>query len=164
MKILLVEDEQEQQDAFKEAIDVLQHRDGLDVQHKIVEDLCSAVNAIDGSYDGAIIDVRLGDDKKDGNELVRQLGGRFTRIPIVFVTAFVNSVDDHPSVIRKRGRDDGTYESDLQLFKGIHDTGLTRIMGGRGDIEKHLTEVFSYEPSSTNRNLGFLWTKGSRTN
>ena len=142
MKILLVEDEKEQQEAFKETIDVLKHRDGLDVQHEIVKDLSGAVNAIDGSYDGAIIDLKLGNDEGGGNKVVRQLGERFTRIPIVFVTAFVDFVDNHPSVIKKRRREDGTYKSDLLLFKRIYDTGLTRIMGGRGDIEKHLTEVF----------------------
>ena len=142
MKILLVEDEQEQQDAFKEAIYVLEHRDSLNVEYKIVKDVSGAMTAIDGSYDGAIVDLKLGDDEIGGNEVVRQLGDAFTRIPIVFVTAFVDFVDNHPSVIKKRRREDGTYESDLLLFKGIYDTGLTRIMGGRGDIEKHLTEVF----------------------
>ena len=71
-----------------------------------------------------------------------QLRDPFTRIPIIFVTAFVDSVGDHPSVIRKRLREDGTYESDLMLFQEIYNTGLTRIIGGRGIIEKSLSKIF----------------------
>lgn len=142
MKILLVEDEREQQEAFKEAIHVLEHRDGLNVEYKIVKDVSGAITAIDGSYDGAIIDLKLGDNEIGGNEVVRQLWDQFARIPTVFVTAFVDFVDNCPSVINKRSREDGTYESDLLLFLQIYDTGLTRIMGGRGEIEKYLSEVF----------------------
>ena len=142
MKILLVEDLQVQQRAFENAVNALKDKNDMTIEHDIVEDVGGAVKAIDGSCDGAIIDLRLGDDEEGGNEIVRQLGDPFTRIPIIFVTGYVESVDDHLSVIRKRSRDDGTYESDLLLFKEIFDTGLTRIMGGRGDIEKHLTEVF----------------------
>ena len=66
----------------------------------------------------------------------------FTRIPIIFVTAFVGSVIDHPSVIKKRRRENGTYECDLTLLLGIYNTGLTHIIGGRGIIEETLSEVF----------------------
>ena len=66
----------------------------------------------------------------------------FARIPVIFVTALPDSVIDYPSVVSTRSRDKGTYESDLQQFKEICDTGLTRIMGGRGVIEKNLSKVF----------------------
>ena len=141
MKILLVEDDKQQQDTFKDSVEDL-NKNQLNVEYEIAEDISSALKKIDGSYDGAIIDLRLGDDEAGGNEIVRQLGDPFTRIPIIFVTAFVDSVIDHPSVIKKRHREDGTYDSDLILFQGIYNTGLTRIMRGRGIIEENLTEVF----------------------
>ena len=94
------------------------------------------------SFDGAIIDLRLAGNPEGGNEIVHQLGDSFNRMPIIFVTAYPDLVNDHPSVIKTRSRDNGTYESDLLLFQEIHNTGLTRIMGGRGFIEQHLSEVF----------------------
>ena len=100
------------------------------------------MNKIDGSFDGAIIDLRLGGNQEGGNEIVRQLGDSFNRMPIIFVTAYPDLVNDHPSVIKTRSRDNGTYESDLLLFQEIYNTGLTRIMGGRGLIEQQLSEVF----------------------
>jgi CheY-like chemotaxis protein len=142
MKILLVEDLKEQQDAFKDSVEVFNDRNQLKVEYEIAEDISSALEKIDGSYDGAIIDLRLGNDESGGNEIVRQLRDPFTRIPVIFVTAFVDDVIDHQSIINKRRRQDERYESDLTLFQGIYNTGLTRIMGGRGIIEENLTEVF----------------------
>ena len=142
IKILLIEDEKHQQDAFKDSAAVLKDRGDLNVEHKIAEDISSALKKIDGSYDGVIIDLKLGNDEEGGNEIVCQLGDSFTRIPIIFVTAFVGDVIDHPSVIKKRNRDDGSYESDFRLFEEICNIGLTRIMGGRGKIEENLTKVF----------------------
>ena len=142
MKILLVEDIKDQQEAFKDSVEVFNDRNQLEVEYEIAANLPNALEKIDGSYDGAIIDLRLGSDEEGGNEIVRQLHDPFTRIPIIFVTAFVNDAIDHPSVIKKRHRTIDTYNSDLTLLQGIYNTGLTRIMGGRGVIEENLTEVF----------------------
>lgn len=142
MKILLVEDAMEQQEAFKDSVEVFNCKSDLNVEYEIVGSVPCAIDKIDGSYDGAIIDLRLGTDEDGGNKIVRQLGDSFTRIPIIFVTAFADSVIDHTSIVKTRSRDKGRYESDLLLFREIFDTGLTRIMGGRGIIEKTLTEVY----------------------
>ena len=142
MKILLVEDEKDQQDIFEHSIEVFNDKNALNVECEIVADVQYALDKIDGSFDGAIIDLRLGDNDEGGNEIVQQLGGSFTRIPIIFVTASPDLVNEHPSVIKTRSRADATYESDLLLFRDIYNTGLSRIMGGRGLIEQRLSEVF----------------------
>ena len=142
MKILLVEDEKDQQDIFKHSVEVFNDKYDLNVECEIVADVQYALNKIDGSFDGAIIDLRLGDNQEGGNEIVQQLGGSFTRIPIIFVTSYPDLVNAHPSVIKARSRADTTYESDLLLFQDIYNTGLSRIMGGRGVIEQRLSEVF----------------------
>ncbi len=142
MKILLVEDNIQQQEAFKNSVEVFNDRNQLNVEYEIAKDISSALKKIDGTYDGAIIDLRLDNDEEGGNEIVRQLGDSFTRIPIIFVTVFVDDVIDHPSVIKKRHRTGGRYESDLILLQEIYKTGLTRIMGGRGIIEESLSKVF----------------------
>ena len=142
MKILLVEDASDQQDIFKSSVEIFNIKNNLNVQYEIAENISDAFNKIDGSYDGAIIDLKLKNDEDGGNEIVRQLGDSFIRIPVVFVTGFVDLVSDHPSVIKTRSRDEETYESDLQLLQKIQETGLTRIMGGRGLIEQRLSEVF----------------------
>ena len=142
MKILLIEDTTDQQEIFKMSVEVFNDKNDLRVEYEIAEDIPDALNKIDGSYDGAIIDLRLGDEEEGGNEIVRQLGSSFTRIPIIFVTGYVDLVNDHPAIIKKRARASESYESDLMLFHKISNTGLTRIMGGRGIIEQTLSQVF----------------------
>ena len=142
MKILLIEDDKHQQESFKGSVEAFNDETNGNVIYEIASDVSQAFNKIDGSYDGVIIDLVLENDKEGGNEIVHKLGDSFTRIPIIFVTAFPNSVIDHPSVINVRSRSDGIYKSDLLEFQKIHDTGLTRIMGGRGLIEQTLSEVF----------------------
>ena len=142
IKILLIEDEKDQQDIFKDTVDVLNSKKDFAVEYEIANNVQEAKYKLDGSYDGTIVDLKLGGDEEGGNEIVSLLGESFARIPVIFVTAFPDSVTDHPSVISTRSRDQGTYESDLQQFKEICDTGLTRIMGGRGVIEKNLSKVF----------------------
>ena len=142
IKILLIEDERDQQDIFREAVDVIKSKKGLTVKYEIAKNVQEAKDKLDGSFDGTIIDLKLGDDEEGGNEIVHQLEEVFARIPVIFVTAFPDLVIEHPSIINTRSRDKGTYASDLQLFKEICDTGLTRIMGGRGVIEKNLSAVF----------------------
>ena len=143
MKILLVEDEKSQQEVFKSSVKVFNSKYGLNVEYEIADNALGALQKIDGSYDGAIIDLRLGNDEEAGNEIVRQLGDPFTRIPIIFATGYsIDLVIDHPSIIKTYSRGEEGYESDLLLLHEIFNTGLTRIMGGRGIIEKTLSEVF----------------------
>ena len=142
IKILLVEDDEDQQEIFENIVEVFNRENNLNFEYQIAEDTKEASDKIDSSYDGAIIDLSLRDNKEGGNEIVRELDDSFTRIPIIFVTGFADLVIDHPSVIKTRRREVGTYKSDLLLFQEIHQTGLTRIMGGRGIIEENLSKVF----------------------
>ena len=145
LKIMFIEDSEEAQESFIGVVDVFNrknHQHNLKVEYKIATDLVEASNIIDGSYDGAIIDLKLGDDDEAGNRIVKELYETFTRIPIIFVTAYADLVNDHPSVIKIRRREDGTYESDLLLFQQIREIGLTDIIGGRGQIEQQLHKVF----------------------
>lgn len=141
-KILLIEDEKEQKEIFEDAVEVFNSKNDCTLEHDIAGNIQEAKDKLDGSFDGAIIDLKLGDDEEGGNEIVRELGESLARIPVTFVTAFPDLVLDHPLVISTRSRDEGTYESDLQRFQAICDTGLTRILGGRGIIEKNLNRVF----------------------
>ena len=139
LKIMFVEDAEDQQESFEDTVKVFnRNNNNVKIKYDIAADPMEASNIIDGSYDGAIIDLKLDDDEEAGNKIVKELYETFTRIPIIFVTAYTDLVNDHPSVIKIRRREDGTYNSDLILFQKIQDTGLTRIMGGRGLIEQRL--------------------------
>ena len=142
MKILFIEDAADQQGIFQSSVEVFNAENDLNIEYEIAKDVSEALNKIDGAYDGAIIDLKLGNDQEGGNKIVDQLGDSFTRIPIIFVTGFVDLVNNHPSIIKIRSRDEEAYGSDFRLFEAICNTGLTRIMGGRGIIEESLSKVF----------------------
>ncbi len=143
LKILLVEDETIPQNAFKNDVEVFKGQpNNLAVEFEIVENVYDAVEMIDVSFDGAIIDLKLGGNEDGGNEIIQILDKEFTKIPIVFVTSYPDAVVDHSSVIKIRSREDGSYHTDLLLFQQIREIGLTYIIGGRGLIEQQLREVF----------------------
>ena len=143
LKILLVEDDASLQNIFKDDVEVFKNQpDNLDVDFEIVEDVYDAVQMIDVSFDGAIIDLKLRGNDDGGNEIVQILYDEFTKIPIIFVTAFPDLVVGHPSIIKKRSRDVGSYSDDLLYFQKIRQIGFTDIIGGTGQIEKQLQKVF----------------------
>ena len=143
LKILFVEDDAEQQDTFKDDVEVFQKQpNNVSVGFEMAENVREAVTKIDESYHGAIIDLHLSGNEEGGNEIVQILYEEFTKIPIIFVTSFADSVNRHPSVIKIRRREDGSYHTDLLLFQQIRDIGLTHIIGREGLIEQKLREVY----------------------
>ena len=143
LKILLVEDETIPQNAFKNDVEVFKGQpNNPDVKYEIVDNVNDAVKTLDVLYDGAIIDLRLGDNDEGGKEIIQILYNEFTKIPIIVVTGLPDLVVDHPSIIKHRSSEVGSYRDDLLLFQQIRDIGLTHIIGRRGLIEEHLREVF----------------------
>ena len=142
-KILLVEDDEDYQSRFKDSVEVFKKQhNNLDVKYDIKENVRDVANIKDVSYDGAIIDLHLDGNDQGGNEIVQNLHDEFSKIPIIFVTSFADSVDYHPSVINIRRREDGSYHTDLLLFQQIRDIGLTHIIRREGLIDQQLREVF----------------------
>lgn len=103
-----------------------------------------AFEKLDNSFDGAIIDLKLAEKGDEGNQVVSKIEESGFRIPVAILTGTPDAADSHFAYIGvfKKG-DPGTgYDDLLDYFWGIHNTGLTRIMGGRGIIEKTLNTVF----------------------
>lgn len=142
-KILLVEDDEDYQNRFENSVEVFKKQhNNLDFKYDIKENVRDVANIEDISYDGAIIDLHLDGNDQGGNEIVQNLHNEFSKIPIIFVTSFADSVDHHPSVINIRRREDGSYHGDLTLFLQIRNSGLTHIIGRKGLIEDQLREVY----------------------
>ena len=122
MKILLVEDAKGEQQNFIDVVDVFNENHNLTVETDIAADTLSALRKINGSYNGVIIDMRLGNDHQGGNEIVRQLANRSIKVPVIFATAYPHLIERHSLIIRERSRDEYSYESDLLLFQEWYKT------------------------------------------
>lgn len=117
MKILLVEDAKGEQQNFKEVVEDFNQKYDLRVETDIAEDTWSALDKIDNSYNGAIIDMKLGDDPNGGNKIVRELANQSIKVPVICVTSYFDLIARHSLIIRERSRDEYSYESDLLLFQ-----------------------------------------------
>lgn len=117
MKILFVEDTKGEQQSFNKVIDDFNQKYHLTVESDIVEDTWSALAKIDNSYNGAIINMLLGDDSDGGNKIIRELANLPIKVPVICVTSYPHLIERHSFIIRERSRDDGSYESDLLLFQ-----------------------------------------------
>ena len=121
MKILLVEDAKDAQQIFIDAVDAFNEKYELTVETDIVEDTWSALDKVDNSYNGTIIDMKLGDDPDGGNKIIRELANLPIKVPVICVTSYYDLIERHPLIIRERSRDEDSYESDLLLFqKQLH--------------------------------------------
>jgi CheY-like chemotaxis protein len=103
-----------------------------------------AIAELNNSYfDGAIVDMRLADNGDEGNEVLHQIRDQLRRIPIAVVTGTPDSVDgiDVP-IVGVYIKGETSYADVVNTLLEIYCTGLTKIMGGKGIIEKCLTDIF----------------------
>ena len=145
LRLLIVEDNVDELDTCRRTI--RRHSVEIDREVELVEcvDVNEAIAQLDNTFDGAIIDIRLslsglGDE---GNEIIRKIEEGFFRIPVAVLTGTPDSVDCSKCIgVFKKGDRGAGYDDLVDRFFAIYDTGLTRILGGRGTIESKLGQVF----------------------
>ena len=143
-RLLVVEDDPQDLETCRNTVDRYIHQTDRSIELVECQNLEDAFQTLDDSFDGAIIDLKLDSDQNAGNEVVRKIEERSLRIPVAILTgtpSAANSNFTHIGVFMKGERNAG-YAQLLDRFWSIHQTGLTRILGGRGLIEIKLGRVF----------------------
>ena len=144
IKILVVEDDPQDINTCRSTVE--RYRDEKQREVELVEckDVNEAFEKLDNTFDGAIIDLKLGDEGDEGNEVVQRIQERQYRFPVAILTGTPASADPEFLYIGvfKKGEPGAGYDDLLDRFWRIHDTGLTNILGGKGLIEAKLGEVF----------------------
>ena len=97
---------------------------------------------LDSSIDGAIVDLKLGNQGGAGNQFIKEIERSFFRIPIFIFTANPRHIDDSLEGVEIHIKGDIGYYELLDRFWNIYETGLTHIMGSRGKWKKLLSDVF----------------------
>lgn len=144
IKILFVEDNETPIRTFNNELkDFNDENTTLKIEAVVKTTYDEAIQAIDKSFDAIIMDLALGQDQDAGNKIVKELESLGLRIPILFVSGNHGNVSSHPLIINIRARDNGDYEQDFNTIVNVYNTGLTNILGGRGEIEKKLSEIFN---------------------
>lgn len=140
MKILFLEDNQDEQNTYKSTITRIESEKGVTIETSFCRNFEEAQKILDNSYDGAIVDLKIGDVPDEGNQLVNKIISNF-KIPTVIFTGTPDDallVEGIPVHLKGEVR----YDEILDYFQKISDTGISRILGGQGAIEVRLREIF----------------------
>ena len=144
IKLLVVEDDPQDIGTCRSTVERYQDERQREVELVECKDVDEAFDRLDNTFDGAIIDLRLGDEGDEGNQVVQQIKERQYRFPVAILTGTPSAADpEFPYIgVFKKGDPGAGYDDLLDRFWKIQETGLTRILGGRGIIESKLAEVF----------------------
>ena len=137
-----MEDREQDIDSFRDDLEDYKSNTERDIDPIVCKTSEDALKKLDSSIDGAIVDLRLGNQGGAGNQFIKEIEGSFFRIPIFIFTAKPSDVDESIEGVEVYTKGDIGYYELLDRFWDIYETGLTHIMGGRGEMERVLSEVF----------------------
>lgn len=108
----------------------------------------NAINAMKDELDGAFIDLKLSTgqpvDINEGNDLIAEIYQKL-RFPIVVLTNTPNAFNDNfkkSLFLRVITKTEADYNKIIMSLINIHKTGITKILGRKGLVEKMLDQIF----------------------
>ncbi|MCX9013996.1 MAG: hypothetical protein OIN89_04230 [Candidatus Methanoperedens sp.] len=141
-KLLIVEDDEGDLETCRTTIlryEKEKEREIELVESKTLEDAQIKIN---NSFDGVIIDLKLGNTGDEGNIVIREIHDKY-RFPVAILTGTPGNADpDFNNIINVYKKGEHGLDEILNYLIQIYDTGLTRIFGGRGHIENAMDKVF----------------------
>ena len=147
LRLLIVEDVEQELESFRDELDDYTREKKRDIELVECKTLETALDKLDNSFDGAIIDLKLANYRSnEGSQVVEKIKESFFRIPIAIFTGnpgeWNHDLDEEIMLIEVFTKGETEHYELLDRFWDIYNTGLTRITGGRGLIEQRLSEVF----------------------
>lgn len=145
MKLLIVEDEAPAIQAYEDNIESFNKTSEIKIIPIIVSTLNDAMNLLlNPIFDAAIVDLKLSDDKVEleGLTIIEEIRQNLV-FPIFIVSGSLGQVDhlEENPLFRKKSRDDD-YKTILSEIVSIYNTGITKILGKKGEIDKYLNKIF----------------------
>jgi len=139
-KLLIVEDNEMDLNVCKDTVKRYKNEKSRDIELVECKTLEEALDKVDNSFDGVIIDLKLGPHGNEGNKIIQDIH-KGLRIPIAVLTGTPANADTSLNIpVYKKG--EIGYSDILDYFFEIYDTGVTRIFGGRGTIEDTMNNIF----------------------
>lgn len=141
-KLLFVEDADSDLTAFQESVEVYKAEHGREIDIVPRRTETEAFEILDGSFDGAIIDLTLNGQEEGGDKVINRIIESLYRMPIAIFTGTPIVREEKHIRVFKKGETE--HPEIIEWLCGYYDTGLTRIMGGRGKFEEVLFQVFTH--------------------
>ena len=141
LKLLMVEDNESDLEVCRDTLKRYQIESGRKINLVESKTLDDALKEINKSFDGAIIDLRLDTEGDEGNKVIKHIHDSY-RIPIAILTGTPQNADTGIYYLGVYKKGETGYDELFDSFHQVYDTGLTRILGGRGAIEQAMDRVF----------------------
>lgn len=142
LRLLIVEDAEQDLGSCREAVEDYKRDKEREIELVECKTLDEALEKLDNSFDGAIIDLTLSGQADAGSQVIEEIRTSFFRIPIFIFTGDPGARDESIEGIEIFIKSETDYYNLLDEFWDTYETGLTRIMGGGGKIEGLLGKVF----------------------
>jgi hypothetical protein len=146
VNILVVEDNNDQWQTYQDAANDFNNAEiTINLERQINSaDALSAL--LSNNYDGAIVDLNLssGEPNEASGNVVLETITEGHRFPVLVVSGNLGNLNPNvkqSAFLKTFSRETPNAEIFAYLLK-IHSTGITRILGGRGQIEKRLGDIF----------------------
>ena len=141
LQLLLVEDGDSYVKEYQDVLRDYVKRKDRAIEMRVCRTLAEAKSSLDTSIDAVVVDLNLGKDTTDGGKIIDELKAHF-RVPVAVLTGTPDDADDEPPVIEVFTKGEHTFDEVLDCLWEPYSIGLTRIMGGRGLLEKRLNTIF----------------------
>lgn len=151
MRLLIVENEKEPIQMYTDVIESFNKQSDVQIYPFFKDNLADGLDALKRpEYDAAIIDLKLSHDtvELEGLEIVNAIINKL-RIPVYIVSGSIGQVDIPENALFKKRLRDGDFKNVLQEIVNIYNTGITKILGQKGDIEEYLNDIFWKHLSSS---------------
>jgi len=144
MKLLIVEDYKPTLQTYKDNIESFNKKSDVKIECIIKENLGEAKNSLlSPDFDGAIIDLKLSSSttELEGLEIVEEIE-KNQRFPIYIVSGSIAQIEKQESAFLKKRNRDTNFKEILSEIVAIYKTGITNILGRKGEIDKYLNNIF----------------------
>jgi hypothetical protein len=144
MKLLIVEDDKPTIQSYKDNIESFNKKSDIQIDYTIKENLMDAkASLLSPGFDGAIVDLKLSSTttELEGLEIVEEIENN-QRFPIFIVSASIAQVDKEENAFLKKRKRDTSFKEILSEIVEIYNTGITNILGRKGEIDNYLNNIF----------------------
>ncbi|WP_444929133.1 hypothetical protein ACJJIF_14970 [Microbulbifer sp. SSSA002] len=148
-KLLIVEDDDDMFEGYQETAEELSNKDSqIEIEIERADTAKKAIEALSSSnFDGAIVDLNLlnDPDQPTGNLVLHEIVDN-QRFPVFVVSGNLNNLDPEivgqkSNVLRFYSRDEPN-EKIFNTLLSLIQTGVTKFLGVRGEIDQYLHKIF----------------------
>lgn len=151
MKILIVEDNNDQCKMYEEEIEAYNKNsaESITITYIIKKNSREALDSIEEDFDAAIIDLNLGDGDSlySGNSVINSIFNK-KRIPIYILSGTPNEyqpieeLEGKELLLKKYSRDEKSLHEVFEELVNLYNTGITKILNRNGTLDKIMNEIF----------------------